>query len=294
MRSIFACQATAYTADRYLSICDVRNYGDYEHGAFWFDLEPAAVASAADANVLVLGNSRMQFGFSTAATAQWFSSSPANYYLLGFLGWENSIFARALLRKLKPKAKVYIIAIGDYFEPFETPFAHIIHEPAARSRYEEKRFLQYVHKAICMNLSAICGNGFATFRSRQTGTYYMPDRSRFKGHEVSYDEQIDQRQVDGATEIARTFLSELPVKTECVILTVVPTVDTKLAIAKAIASNLDKDLIAPEGLGELQTFDGSHLDPASAERWSEAFFKAAGGQIRQCLATGAPPSPLKP
>ena len=26
-----------------------------------------------------------------------------------------------------------------------------------------------------------------------------------------------------------------------------------------------------------------HLDPASAERWSEAFFKTAGPQIRKCL-----------
>jgi hypothetical protein len=283
--NIFACQATGYTADRYLSICDVKNYGDYEHGAFWFNLEPAAERSAEGADVVILGNSRAQFAFSTDATAQWFSSSSAKYYLLGFVGWENSVFARALLRKLKPRAQVYVVAIEDYFEPFERPFARVIHDPAARSRYESKRLLQSYHKAICMKVSGICGNGSAIFRSRETGMYYMPDKSQFRsrGVPVSDDKQIDQRQIDDAIGIGHVFLSELPVRPECVILTVVPTVGEKLNAARAVASGLEKMLVEPEDLDGLQTFDGFHLDRESAERWSDAFFKVAGAQIRQCL-----------
>ena len=60
---IFACPANGYTADKYLSYCGASNYGDYENGAFWFGLEPAAELSAAKADVLFLGNSRTQFGF---------------------------------------------------------------------------------------------------------------------------------------------------------------------------------------------------------------------------------------
>jgi hypothetical protein len=283
--NIFACQATGYAADRYLSLCDVKNYGEYEHGAFWFDLEPAAEKSAESADAVILGNSRAQFAFSTDATAKWFSSSSDTYYLLGFIGWENSIFAQALLRKLKPRAKVYVIAIEDYFEPLERPFARIIHNPAARSRYESKRRLQLFHEAICMKVSRICGNGLAVFRSRETGMYYMPDESRFRGRSVpvSYDQQIDRRQIDDATGIGQVFLSGLPVKPECVILTVIPTVGEKINAARAVARGLDKTLVEPEHLDGLQTFDGFHLDRASAERWSDAFFKVAGGQIRQCL-----------
>ena len=229
--NIFACQASGYTSDRYLTYCEAANYGDYEHGAFWFDLEPAAEMSAATADVLFLGDSRMQFAFSTAATAQWFSSASATYYLLGFIGFENSIFARALLHKLKPRAKVYVIAIGDFFESSERPMAKpVMHDGAARTRYEVKRFLQIVHKATCMKLTKICGDGLAVFRSRRTGTWYMPQTSKFKGLErpVSYDEQIDEHAIDDSIAIGRTFLSELPVKRECVIVTVVPTVGTKL------------------------------------------------------------------
>ena len=284
--NIFACQASGYSSDRYLERCDATDYADYEHGAFWFDLEPAAEISAASADVLFLGDSRMQFAFSTAATAKWFSSASARYYLLGFFAFENSIFEGALLRKLKPRAEVYVIALGEFFEPSESSIAKIImHDPAERTQYTVKRLLQFAHKTICMKLTKICGNSAVVFRSRQTGMSYMPPTSKFKGRErqVSYDQQVDERKIDDAIAIGRNFLSELPVNSECVILTVVPTVGTKLSFASAIASGLGKTLVVPEHLDGLQTFDGLHLDQVSAERWSEDFFKVAAPQIQKCL-----------
>ena len=282
--NIFSCQASGYTSDRYLAYCDATTYGDYDHGAFWFDLEPAAEMSAANADIIFLGNSRMQFAFSTTATTRWLAS--ARYYLLGFLGSENSIFARALLHKLQPKAKVYVIAIDDFFEPSERPIAKtVLHAGAGRPRYEVKRVLQFVHKAICMKLNTICGDGVVVFRSRQTGAFNMPQTSKFKGlaRPVSYDQQIDEHAIDDAIAIGRAFLSELPVKPECVIFTAIPTVGTKLRVANAIASGLGKMLVVPEYLDGLQTIEGVHLDRASAERWSEAFFRTAGPQIQKCL-----------
>jgi hypothetical protein len=284
--SIFACQARGYTSDKYLAYCGANGYGDYEHGAFWFGLEPRADTAAASADVLFLGNSRLLFAFSTEATAQWFSSALARYYLLGFMAYENSIFARALLHKLKPRAKVYVINVDDFFEPSERPIAKtLLHDGAARPRYEAKRSVQVFHQAICTTLAKICGHGVVVFRSRQTGAWYMPPTDRFKGLErlVSYNEQIHAHAVEEAIAIGQIFLSELPVKPECVILTVVPTVGTKLSVANAIASGLGKPLVVPEHLDGLQTREGEHLDDASAERWSEAFFSTAGSQIQKCL-----------
>jgi hypothetical protein len=284
--NIFACQAGGYASGRFIVICDAENYGEYEKGAFWFDLEPTAERSAANADVLFLGDSRMQFAFSTDATKQWFSSASASYYLLGFIAFENSIFTQALLPKLKPRAELYVIGISDFFQPFETPTAKIImHDGAARDRYKLKRLLQVAHKAICGKISAICGHRVVVFRSPQTGTWYMPKITALRGRErpVSYDQQIDQREVDNAIAVGRIFLSELPVKPECVILTSVPTVGTKVGTANAIARGLGKVLVVPERLDALQTFDGVHLDQASAELWSGAFLKAAGPQVHKCL-----------
>jgi hypothetical protein len=288
--SIFSCQAHGYDPDRFLTYCEAPTYSDYEHGAFWFDLEPAAQTSAANADVLFLGNSRVSFAFSTNATVKWFSSVSATYYLLGFIGFENSIFERALLHRLKPRAEVYVINIPEFFQPSEAPFAKaVLNDDAARIRYREKRLVQFVHKPICISLPIICGHALAIFQSRRTGMWYMPDRSMLKGRErpVSYDQQIDEREIDDAIAIGHTFLSELPVRPECVILTAVPAAGTRLNAANTIASGLGKRLVIPQHVDELQTLEGDHLDPASAERWSEAFFKAAGPQIQKCLATTA-------
>ena len=65
-------------------------------------------------------------------------------------------------------------------------------------------------------------------------------------------------------------------------MTMVPTLGTPSEAAKAIARALDLNLIAPQMEG-LITFDGSHLDESSSERWSTAFMEVAGSQIQTCL-----------
>jgi hypothetical protein len=280
-RTIFACKADGYTADRYIAYCDAGNYADYEHGAFWFDLEPAARQYAKDADVLFLGNSRLQVGFSTAATADWFKHASAHYYLLGFSYFENALFAEGLLRKLRPRANVFVINVDDFFDLEETePVKSIWHDPQAEGRYESKRFWQSVHKAVCKPFGALCGSHVVTYRSRETGAYEM--RTPRDISPVSYDEGVDQSVVDRDTAAAIDFVKRFA-QGKCVILTMVPSVETKIAKANAIAKNLGVKLMTPGILEGLQTKDGYHLDQPSAERWSQAFFQTAGPEIRSCL-----------
>jgi len=78
-QGIFACPASGYPADGYLGYCNASAYGDYDHGALWFGMEAEAEHHTADADVLFIGNSRMQFGFSSAATSDWFASAGASH-----------------------------------------------------------------------------------------------------------------------------------------------------------------------------------------------------------------------
>ena len=94
---IFACPATAYGGNHYLGYCQGSVYGDYDHGAVWFGLEPGVREAAAAADVLFLGNSRLQFGFSAPALGQWFEDAGARYYLLGFSHNETAKFTGPLL-----------------------------------------------------------------------------------------------------------------------------------------------------------------------------------------------------
>jgi hypothetical protein len=280
--SIYACPASGYASDRYLAYCQADHYGDYEHGAFWFALEPNVYESIAGAQVLFMGNSRLQWGFSNTTTADWFASSSARYYLLGFSYYETYPFEEALLRKVEPKAQVYVINLDGFFQPAESvPARFVMHDGEALSRYEGKRRWQAAHETVCRRVAALCGNEYAVYRSRQTGTWY-PLGGRFNNEPVSDDPNVDAGYVQQQVAAARGFLGRLPVSRECVILTMVPTFKTKRAAAEAIASELGLSLVAPT-LDGLLTFDGSHLERASAERWSNAFLHAAGPQIRKCL-----------
>jgi hypothetical protein len=292
---IFVCEADGYTSDRYLAFCPGAGYGDYEHGAFLFRLEPSALTFASNADVLFLGDSHVQHAFSTAATTQWFTSASARYYLLGFIFGENITFAEPLLREVKPRAKVYVLPV-DFFARTETaPEREVLHDPAAPLKYRMKRVWQFVHKAMCGGLPAACGRVPVTFRSRETGSYYLDlggvGARMFKKSPVVYDHDLSQARIADYTNSARTFLSEFAAERDCIILTRVPTVRanafvyaSSIETAGAVASALGLTLVAPEPDG-LQTFDGSHLDPPSAERWSKAFFEAADLQMRKCLSS---------
>jgi hypothetical protein len=281
--TILACQAGLYNNDRYISYCEAEAYGDYEHGAFWFGLEPAALDFAGKADVLFLGNSRVQMAFSTRSTVEWSSAASISYYLMGFIAYENVTFTEEILGRIHPKATVYVINVDDFFERFETiPMKTILHDPNARNLYEMKRRWQGAHQSICTAFSALCGNNYAIFRSRETGVY-TKKLNKTRPAQVSYDEVVGQDVVKNDTAAAISFFSQQNVKRECVILTMVPTTGTKVGNAKAIAKALGMNLVVPEDVEGLQTFDGSHLDQPSAERWSRAFFQAASSRIQSCV-----------
>jgi hypothetical protein len=281
-QGIFGCQASGYGNDRYMGYCNTTHYGDYDHGAFWFGLEPAAIDAAIHAQVLFLGNSRMQFGLSTQATDDWFAALPSRYYLLGFSHNANFTFEQPLLRKLQPRATVYVINVDLFFEPTETPPARqVMHDGNANGRYEQKRTWQHLHKALCSTLRFVCGDNIAFFRSLTNGNWTVTGRG-FRSRPVSYDHAVDQKIVAAYTQSAEAFMSYLSLPRNCTILTIIPTVNTSIGTARAIAAAMNMDLIAPE-LPGLGTFDESHLDRESAQRWSAAFMEAAGPRIRSCL-----------
>jgi hypothetical protein len=279
---VFACQAGGYLSDRYLAYCQATSYGDYDHGAFWFGLEPSATAAAASAQVLFLGDSRMQFAFSTPAIAKWFSSISVRYYLMGFSHSGNYMFEQPLLRRIGPQPKVYVVNVDRFFDEMETaPAKDVMWNPSAHERYRQKRMWQPVHRAICTTLPIACRDQVAFFRMPSTGAWSVSG-GHLTGAPVSYDSTIDRALVERYTASGYRFLSSLAVPTECVLLTVVPTKTSRIGTAKALAAALDFTLVAPE-LSHLNTFDESHLDAPSAERWSAAFIDIAGPQIQQCI-----------
>ncbi len=104
---------------------------------------------------------------------------------------------------------------------------------------------------------------------------------------------VDEKKLADYTRRGTEFFPSFPIDRRCVLLTMVPAdpatgaaYSINSGTAKAIASALGLSLVAPE-LAGLTTFDGSHLDRPSAERWSQAFFEQASPKIRDCLDSDA-------
>jgi len=281
-RSAFACPASGYSADRYLAYCSATEYGDFDHGAFWFDLVPGVRDNLRSADVLFLGNSRMQYGFSGESTRRWFTAAGASHYLMGFSYWENVNFELPLLKRISPKARVFIVNVDSYFVPDQTePAKTVMHDPSALSRYRRKEFWQAPHRLICGEFPRICGNNESFYRSVSTG-YYIRQGGDSGAYAVSEDPKIDLASFAYSVGAAEQLVRALPVERYCVLFTVVPTNSTKRAQAEALAQRLQVQFISPQIPG-LTTFDRSHLDADSAARWSAAFFEEAEPEIRRCL-----------
>jgi hypothetical protein len=280
---IFACPASGYGANAYLSDCTARTYGDYDHGAFWFGLETQAEHAAANAEVLLIGNSRLQFAFSGDATARWFSSPRIRYYLLGFSHSETVAFLSPLLSKMRPRAKVYVINVDRLFDDRVSPPTELLLQGhGIAQRYGEKQSWQVVHRRLCETLTFVCGNSLAVYRERETGVWLRRGTAAFEIRNVSDGAPQNTERWDQYAMLGQRFLSQLPVDRSCVILTIVPTVETKRAEAATIAAKLGLELLSPRMDG-LRTFDGSHLDESSAARWSAAFLREAGPRIHKCM-----------
>ena len=280
---IFACPAGGYDLNAFLCDCTARNYGDYDHGAFWYGLEPEARLAAADAQVLFVGSSRLQLAMSTAATSSWFSAPGIRYYLLGFSNSETVAFFGPLFSKIRPRARAYVINVDRFFdERVSPPTEDILRSRDTLERYEDKQTWQVLHRRLCAELPFVCGSAVAIFRARETGVWRRMGSGRLEARPVSDGQPSNVERWNQYAALGEKFLAQLPVDRNCVILTIVPTVETKRAEAAAIAARLGLELLTPQIEG-LRTFDGSHLDEASAERWSEAFLREAGPRIRRCV-----------
>jgi hypothetical protein len=183
---ILACPAAGYAPNSYLSDCNANAYGDYDHGAFWFALEPRAHQAAADAQVLFLGSSRLQFALSGDSTADWFRSHAIRFYLLGFSHSETVAFFEPLLDRLRPRARVYVLNVDRMFDDRVSPPADVIRQSRdALARYREKQWWQSLHKAVCGAVPGVCGRSLAVFRARETGMWHVAGSAGFSARDVS-------------------------------------------------------------------------------------------------------------
>jgi hypothetical protein len=292
---VLQCAASEHRADTFMSFCANLQFGDYEHGAFRYGLEPTARDNARRAQVLFLGNSRMMFGFSSQATERFFRERNIRFFLLGFAYGTNSSFILPLVKALHARPKLIIINADPFFGVGAAPDIQKVIDgrPATRWNYLLKWAFQYVHTPACRLFPSRCmpPHG-AIFRSRVNGRYLW-DKTYLRKDQLAHARQIVPKRdapaerndlyLGGPIAIGREFLKDAPVRRDCIILTGVPNnTSNSEDVARWMAEALGLRWIIPSADG-LVTLEGAHLDAPSAELWSSRFLAELDPVLKECL-----------
>jgi len=281
------CRSSSYGDGNFLGYCRSKLYGDYEHGAIYYGLEPVAMASIRKAQVIFLGSSKTQAGFSSRAVRDYFGGRNIRFFIMGFGYGEASPFALAILKRWQVSPKVVIINA----DPF---FADILSQPAQDTlegravflwRLVLKMLFQRVHHAVCS--VARCPEAEPSiFRSAKDGQWnwigpYVADRS--VAIDCSVQQKMTPEALSKAADLGEKFLDAIGLDRRCVVLTGIPTSDVDATgIAEILATALRTRSIFPPMDG-LSTIEGSHLNLASAERWSGQFVEALSPILQECI-----------
>jgi hypothetical protein len=288
------CQSREYTEDNFLAYCVSKNYGDYEHGALYFGLEPGIGDSIRSARVIFLGSSRTQAAFSTDVVRDYFAKSNVRFFVMGFGYTEASPFALAVLKRWDASPQVFVINADPFFSEFisEPATEALEGRPAVLWRLSVKMVFQRVHRFMCSALPFTCpDNQPAIFRSARNGQWnwigpfigqYIPDKA-VAFQEDSPKATIAADELEKATTLGEKFLHEAGLDRKCVVLTGTPnSALDSVGIAKTLAAALKTSAIFPSSDG-LATVGGGHLNLQSAERWSGAFVEALTPILKECL-----------
>lgn len=298
INKISGCSSDHYLGDNYIAYCNSKDFGAYEHGAFYYDLEPEVSKQIQEADIIFLGNSRSQIVFSTEAINNYLKNNNLKFYVMGFSYNEGDLFAADLLKKLKAKPKMIVFNNDNFFRSGYSPISNpIIENPIAQMRgYYEKYLWERIHFEVCSHdtkffFSKFCGNLPTFFRSRETGRWFLSESYGFKGRfkPASFSPGLSVNyKVDSGVAYGRHFFRGLPrIDSRCIVSTLVPSnsKEAYLQYSQDIAKNLNIPFVFPSA-SDLYLYDNSHLNQESAEEWAKRFIEAADPIIQNCLISG--------
>ncbi len=286
-----ACNPAGYSDEYYMAYCHSTRYGDYEHYALYNASEADAVGALKQAEVLFLGNSNTQYGFSTQAVRDYFREKGVSHYVAGFGQGAQSPVAQAIIEKHQLQPRMIVANVDPFFSS-ETngTFQRVLENTdALHGEFRRKRYLQQWQADVCAQTGsrwlkwACSGQGETLFRSRVDGHWLTDYYRENLNHPVSYSKNLLDT-VDEAALAANAFIASIGADRDCVVLTVTPRTDTPNAFAQALAAKLDLPIVMPD-VKNLYTIDHSHLDKQSADRWSRAFLSRVDQHVQRCTKT---------
>jgi len=251
--------------------------GDIEHAAVYNNLFGAADA-ARRADVLFVGNSRIQYAFRDQDTLRrFFSAQGLSYFILAFGYGEGSRFTEAIVRRFDLHPKWVVVNADPFFgKPFTTVASQAVsfgYPGAWKTSFETETSLaiqRRVHRIV--PYIALSQWDFYTqwiyYRAKSDGTLRLSAWRGKPGGMWQDDINGGRRLTPGQLAAAESFKRDLSARGARLVLTWIP--PSASDNARQLSSVLRVPLIAPDDRG-LTTIDGSHLDERSSKQFSARF-----------------------
>jgi hypothetical protein len=259
--------------DGYFQVSATGLFGQH---AYYHEMAPVREPLRA-AEVLVLGNSRTQVAFAHETLDGFFREHGLRYYLLGFAD-SRVEFIRVLFEKYELKPQLVIVNADWFFVPGVSHWA----EAAMQDSYFDswkRRFemhasseaRRWIHRLLPHPAGLdVDGAPALVYRSVQRGDWLTSwNLARPTNvHWLDASTTVAQAEVDNALAFKRQ-LHGLGAR---MVLTWIPSRIDGRRWVRELAERIDVPVIVPN-VRDLQTIDGSHLDPESARRFVEAFLQ---------------------
>jgi len=276
---IYPCDPSLYEDNRFLAYCADPGFGGYEHGAIYYGLEKDIITNLRSSNVLILGSSRAQLGFSSPVVDEYFLKRGLRYFNLAFNYWEADTFARRVIERHDLKPDVVIVNADYFFTNKASPTAKKVlsRTRQVETEYFLKGWVQRSHQEICMQnkfgiSKLLCGHKPALYRSRLNGRAYVASWPRSSGVSAAQTNELSERTLTRLIKNAKAFRKFLNAQNSCLVITVIPSINISSNPGRIIAAALNVPFILPH-VENLSFFDRNHLDEAGATAWSTKFLK---------------------
>lgn len=254
------------------------------------------------ADVLFVGNSRLMFGLPAEQIRDFFRARGISYYVMGFGHTEGVGFAQEIVERLDLHPTLIVAnADGSFFTNEVSDWGALVKETGRfdalkyRAEAEATHWVRRRLHRVVPHMLELYRNEpeFIVYRSALDGTWQVEwDRITNVGAQVPPDDgrvyEADRRTV----AIARRFQDAMASRGAQLVLCSIPSPQVSQGHARGLAAQLGVPLIAPV-VQDIRHFDGSHLTPASARRYSEALLAELDGVLRTHVPglIGAPARP---
>ena len=286
------CNPEGYARGDFMTACGGIKVDRYAFGSIYLGSQKNAVKNAKTADVIIFGNSRTMRSFSTDAMDNYFKSKGLTYVIFAV---EGASFASAqhTVNKLGLKPKIVMTNTEIlYSNVVGAAFGDLVYFPDKyKTRFDFFHAAQSVQKWACQSgikklEDYYCsGRTRAGWRSAVTGRFkweLVADPEKNVLIAPRTENNPPDSRLNTVLPNAQEFLGNSNFKKSCHVLYMVNSPSSEPNLQAALANQVGA-LPVYTPMGDLETYDNSHLDRPTSERWGESFVKDLDPVLDRCL-----------